>query len=183
MAEPRGGKQGWLGGDDGEDGDGDDGEEEDQGVDQGRPLEQGAIIGRNGIEHRGGKKGGEKRNNLTTTWAMWAGKGEGRVDDAHGGEGDEGVVASEGGDGRDGERPEDYVGKMEEEGFDQKNEIEFFFCEYFDFVESGEEMVLSHPLHHTEQRRCNTQALDDEVGEVLSWTQHKEDVQSWGDIG
>ena len=54
-------------GDDGEDGDGDDGEEEDQGVDQGRPLEQGAIIGRNGIEHRGGKKGGEKRNNLTTT--------------------------------------------------------------------------------------------------------------------
>ena len=72
------------------------------------------------------------------------------------------------------------MGEIEEEGFDQRNKVEFFLFEYSDSVESGEEVVLCHPLHHAEQGRRNAEALDDEVSKVFSWTQHKEDVQACG---
>ena len=35
------------------------------------------------------------------------------------------------------------MGEIEEEGFDQRNKVEFFLFEYSDPVESGEEVVLS----------------------------------------
>ena len=72
------------------------------------------------------------------------------------------------------------MGEIEEERFDQRNKVEFFLFEYSDSVESGEEVVLCHPLHHAEQGRRNAEALDDEVSEVLSWTQHEEDVLMLG---
>ena len=72
------------------------------------------------------------------------------------------------------------MGEIEEEGFNQRNKVEFYLFEYSDSVESGEEVVLCHPLHHAEQGRRNAKTLDDEVSEVLSWTQHKENVQAWG---
>ena len=60
------------------------------------------------------------------------------------------------------------MGKIEEEGFDQRNKVEFYLFENSDSVESGEEVVLSHPLLHAEQGRRNAEALDDEVIEVFS---------------
>lgn len=68
------------------------------------------------------------------------------------------------------------MGEEEKGGFEERNEPHIHVT--INQVGYSEEVELSHPLHQAEQGSDNAKELDYYVGQALSRTQYKEDVQT-----